>query len=175
MNLDSTKSLHTGNKMPILGLGTWKLTRNTADIIDHALDLGYKKIDTSSDYGSQPGVGKGIKKSNVSRKNFYIITKVEEEDDAHTRTKSNLKELGLEYADLMLIHRPPKSGVGIELWEGLIKAKKEGLIRDIGVSNYSIMQIEELIAASGEIPTVNQIEWSPFGYSEEMRKVLQGA
>lgn len=171
---DSTLSLHTGSKIPILGLGTWQLNENTADVIALAIKLGYKMIDTSSDYGTQPGVGEGIKKSGAERESLYIITKVEETDDAYERTKSNLAELNLDYVDLMLIHRPPPNGAGEELWEGLIKAKKEGLIKDIGVSNYSTDLIDKLIETTGEVPTVNQIEWSPFGYSEEMLKYCSG-
>lgn len=68
----------------------------------------------------------------------------------------------------MLIHRPPADGVGEELWRGLMQAKEEGLTRDIGVSNYSIEQIQALIDRTGEVPVVNQIEWSPFGYSRAM-------
>lgn len=170
INKDSRIPLHTGNRMPIIGLGTWQLTADTADIVAYALEIGYRLIDTSSDYGTQPGVGQGIHKSNVKREEIYLTTKVEENDDAYERTKSNLKELNLEYIDLMLIHRPPLTGAGEELWEGLIQAQQDGLTHDIGVSNYSIDQIEQLIKASGVVPTVNQIEWSPFGYSEEMRK-----
>lgn len=68
----------------------------------------------------------------------------------------------------MLIHRPPPVGAGRELWEGLIRARNEGLVKDIGVSNYTIEQMEELIRTTGEMPAVNQIEWSPFGWSPEM-------
>lgn len=171
MNKDSKITLLTGNTMPIFGLGTWQLANTTENVL-YALELGYRLIDTSSDYGTQPGVGEGIKKAIekniVSRKDIYLVTKVEENDDSFERVKSNLAELGLEYADLMLIHRPPEVGAGEELWAGLIRAKKEGLTKDIGVSNYSSSQIEKLIEASYEIPVVNQIEWSPFGYSKEM-------
>lgn len=168
MNKESTVLLHTGNRMPVLGLGTWQLTQDTADTVSYAIHLGYPMIDTSSDYGTQPGIGAGIKKSNIERKRLYIVTKVEEADDAYERTKSNLKELDMNYIDLMLIHRPPPKGVGIKLWEGLIRAQKEGMIRDIGVSNYDTAQIDELIEATGVVPTVNQIEWSPFGHSRKM-------
>ncbi len=168
MDKNSTLQLHTGNTMPIMGLGTWQLTIDTADTIAYALKLGYSLIDTSSDYGTQRGVGEGVKKSNRARSSIYIVTKVEETDDAYQRTISNLKELDMDYVDLMLIHRPPPYGAGEELWEGLIKAKQEGLTRDIGVSNYSIDLIEKLIETSGEVPVVNQIEWSPFGHSKEM-------
>ena len=170
MNKQSTIPLHTGNRMPIFGLGTWQLTNDTAGTVLYALELGYRLIDTSSDYETQPGIGEAIKNSKIDRKRIYVVTKVEETDDAYERTKANLKELDLEYVDLMLIHRPPPTGAGEDLWEGLIQAKKEGLVRDIGVSNYSTELIDKLIEAGGEVPTVNQIEWSPFGHSRDMMK-----
>jgi diketogulonate reductase-like aldo/keto reductase len=154
--------------MPILGLGTWQLKDHTADIVDYALALGYPMIDTSSDYGTQPGIGEGIRQNGMARDKFFITTKVEETDDAYKRTLSNLQELDLDYIDLMLIHRPPQNGAGEALWEGLIRAKKEGLVKDIGVSNYSSALIDRLITETDEVPAVNQIEWSPFGHSEEM-------
>ncbi|HJQ08115.1 MAG TPA: aldo/keto reductase [Candidatus Saccharimonadales bacterium] len=168
MNLQSTITLHTGNAMPCIGLGTWQLTHDTASIVATALELGYRMIDTSGDYGTQPGIGEGIRQSGAARDSFYLVTKVEETDDAYEAARKNLAELQLDYADLMLIHRPPKTGAGEELWEGLIRAKKEGLTKDIGVSNYSIEQIQTLIGDSNEVPAVNQIEWSPFGHSEDM-------
>jgi 2,5-diketo-D-gluconate reductase A len=96
------------------------------------------------------------------------VTKIEEDDNAYEATKKDLSELQLGYADLMLIHRPPDRGVGEDLWKGLIQARDEGLARDIGVSNYSIEQIQELINKTGEVPAVNQIEWTPFGHSMDM-------
>jgi 2,5-diketo-D-gluconate reductase A len=154
--------------MPIMGLGTWQLTHNTAAIVEEAIRLGYPMIDTSGDYGTQPGVGEGIRRSGAKREDMYIVTKVEEYEDAYEATKADLHELGLDYADLMLIHRPPSVGAGEALWQGLIRARDEGLTKDIGVSNYKIDQIEDLIDATGEVPVVNQIEWTPFGCSEEM-------
>lgn len=168
MNKDSVIQLRTGNRMPVLGLGTWQLTRNTAETVRYALERGFRLIDTSSDYGTQPGIGDAIRNSKLGRKDLYIVTKVEETDDAYSRVESNLKELGVDYADLMLIHRPPPQGAGIDLWEGLIRAKEDGLVRDIGVSNYSSDLINILIDATGEVPVVNQVEWSPFGYSYEL-------
>lgn len=168
MNKDTTVQLHTGNAMPVIGLGTWKLTEDTAGTIVNALEMGYPMIDTSGDYGTQPGIGQGLKQSGLDRDAFYIVTKVEETDDAYEATKKNLQELDIEYADLMLIHRPPQDGVGQELWQGLMQAKREGLTKDIGVSNYSIEQLKELADSTKEAPTVNQIEWSPFGHSQSM-------
>lgn len=173
MDRDSSVNLHTGRKMPVLGLGTWQLTIDTPDTTAYALEIGYPMIDTSGDYGTQPGIGKALEKSNIKRQDIYIVTKVEENDDAYNATKSNLKELKIDYADLILIHRPPPVGSGENLWEGLIKAKKEGLVKDIGVSNYAIDLIDKLIETSGEVPVVNQIEWSPFGHSEEMKEYCE--
>jgi diketogulonate reductase-like aldo/keto reductase len=173
MDKDSKLQLHTGSRMPVFGLGTWELTNDTAGSVLYALELGYRLIDTSSDYGTQPGIGEAIKKSNIDRENIHVTTKVEETDDAYARIKSNLHELGLEYIDLMLVHRPPVAGAGEQLWADLIRAKEEGLIIDIGVSNYSSALIEKLIEASGQMPTVNQIEWSPFGWSQDMMKYCE--
>jgi diketogulonate reductase-like aldo/keto reductase len=167
MNKYSLITLHTGSKMPIFGLGTWKLD-NAAQAIESALELGYKMIDTSGDYGTQPGIAQGLRRSGRMRNDYYLQTKVEETDDAYEATRKNLRELQHEYADLMLIHRPPKGNSGEELWQDLIKARQDGYTRDIGVSNYSIEQIEDLIEDSGITPVVNQIEWSPFGHSKEM-------
>jgi diketogulonate reductase-like aldo/keto reductase len=170
MDKDSTVKLNTGRKMPVLGLGTWLLEKDTADTIAYALELGFPMIDTSGDYGTQPGIARGLEKNGIKRQEIYLVTKVEETDDAYNAAEVNLKELKTSYADLILIHRPPQTGAGKDLWEGLIKAKKDGLARDIGVSNYSTELIERLIESSGETPAVNQIEWSPFGHSEKMKK-----
>lgn len=168
MDIRSTVSLLSGQEMPVLGLGTWELTNDTAGTVVQALELGYRMIDTSGDYGTQPGIKEGMRRSEVGRDQIFLVTKVEEDEDAYEATGRNLRELGTEYADLMLIHRPPPHGAGIGLWEGLIRAEEEGLARAIGVSNYSIEQIKELVDASGKVPAVNQIEWTPFGWSEEM-------
>jgi diketogulonate reductase-like aldo/keto reductase len=168
MDIKTTIRLRSGNSMPVLGLGTWELNNDTAETIAAALKMGYKMIDTSGDYGTQPGIGEGIRKSGIPRNEFYLVTKVEQDEDSYQATQKDLEELRLDYTDMMLIHRPPQSGVGEDLWQGLIKAKKDGLTRDIGVSNYSVDQLKGLMDASGEVPVVNQIEWSPFGYSPQM-------
>lgn len=168
MKPDSTITLRSGRKMPVLGLGTWQLTRATADTVAGALERGFRLIDTSGDYGTQPGVGEAIRSSGIDRNELFIVTKVEETDDAYEATRADLGELGLEYADLMLIHRPPDDGPGVGLWQGLIRARQEGLTKDIGVSNYDARQIAALEQGTGETPVVNQIEWSPFGHSDSM-------
>lgn len=174
MELNDRIALNSGNAMPVIGLGTWQLTDDTAGAVAAALALGYPMIDTSGDYGTQSGIGEAIRRSGAARADFYLVTKVEETDDAYAATRTNLGELGLDFADLMLIHRPPPEDPGEALWRGLIRARDDGLARDIGVSNYSAALIDALIDATGVVPAVNQIEWSPFGHSEAMASYCGG-
>jgi 2,5-diketo-D-gluconate reductase A len=159
--------LATGSEIPAIGLGTWEL-RGGAPTVRAALELGYRLIDTSGDYGTQPAIGEAIRESRVVRDDVFLVTKVEETEDGYDATKDRLRELGLDHADLVLIHRPPSSGAGEPIWEGLIRARREGLAREIGVSNYSTEQMDAITDATGERPAVNQIEWSPFGHSSAM-------
>lgn len=170
MDIQSNVKLGTGSVMPSMGFGTWRLNGDVADIVGWAITTGYSMVDTSGDYGSQPGIGQAIKNADKNRNELCIITKVEETDDTYRATLKNLDELQLDYIDLMLIHRPPKRGVGEDLWRGLIKARQEGLVRDIGVSNYTEQQIQTLADITGVMPVVNQIEWTPFGWSKEMKE-----
>lgn len=168
LGVESNVPLLSGREMPVLGLGTWQLKHQTADSVAQALEAGYRMIDTSGDYHTQRGIGDALRASGYPRDAVFLVTKVEETGDPYEALRTNLAELRLEYADLVLIHRPPERGVGEELWRGLRRAKREGLARDIGVSNYSIEQIEELVYRTGELPVVNQIEWTPFGHSPRM-------
>lgn len=166
--MEATHELNTGRTMPAMGLGTWYLTEDTAGTVEEALRLGYRMIDTAEDYGTQPGIGEALRRTDVPREEVFLVAKVEEDEDAYEATRANLDEMGQAYADLVVIQRPPDEGVGVELWRGLLRAREEGLARDIGVSNYSTGQIDALVDATGEVPAVNQIEWTPFGWSQEM-------
>jgi 2,5-diketo-D-gluconate reductase A len=165
---ESTVNLRSGNRMPILGAGSWMLTTHTAESVMHAFELGYRMVDTSADYKTQPGIGRAIRLSQTSRESLYVVMKVEETEDGYAATQKNLEELKLAYADLVLIHRAPEKGVGEKIWQGLIRARDEGLTRDIGVCSYRIDKLQELANKSGEMPAVHQIEWSPFGHSLDM-------
>lgn len=168
MQSQPTLQLHTGNEMPVLGLGTWQMDDDPAGTVEDALRMGYRMIDTAVDYGTQPAVGTAIRRSRLSPTEYYLVTKVEPEENAYDGTVRDLEELGLEAVDLIVIHRPPPDEPGVPLWRDLIRARDDQLTMDIGVSNYSIEQIEALIDATGEVPAVNQIEWSPFGWSQDM-------
>jgi diketogulonate reductase-like aldo/keto reductase len=164
----TTVRLLTGTEMPALGFGTWELKHQTVETVYQALAAGYRLIDTSGDYHTQRGIGNALRAFGGDRDDVFVVTKIEETDDAYEATRRNLSELKLDHADLVLIHRPPERGVGEVLWQELRRAKRDGLTRDIGVSNYSIEQIEELVYRTGELPVVNQIEWTPFGHSPRM-------
>jgi len=154
--------------MPLLGLGTWQLVNDTAECVEGAIAAGYRMIDTAVDYGSQAGIGAALARSDVPREELFVVTKIEEADEPVAGVVRDLAEMGLGYADLTLIHRPPEDGVGEQLWEGLIRARDEGLVRDIGVSNYSAAQIDRLSEATGEVPAANQVEWTPFGHDNAL-------
>lgn len=168
MDVASTVPLRTGRAMPVMGLGTWQLTDDTAATVDEALRLGYPMIDTAGDYGTQPGIGEALRRTGIDRDDVYIVAKVEEDEDALSAVRRNLDEMGIDRADLFLLHRPPPEGPGVALWEGLLRARDDGLARDVGVSNYSVGQMQALAVATGELPAVDQVEWSPFGWSPEL-------
>jgi diketogulonate reductase-like aldo/keto reductase len=113
-------TLSSGNTIPVMGLGTWEL-EGGAGTISRALECGYRLIDTSGEYGTQPAIGEAIRESDLSRENVFLVTKVEEDEDGYTGTRARLEELGLEYTDLVLIHRPPNVGNGERIWDGLIR------------------------------------------------------
>jgi len=164
----SVITLRTGREMPVIGLGTWMLTSHTTESVQHAFELGYCMVDTSSDYMTQPGIGKALRRYDRPRASLFISMKVEPEDNGYEATRRNLEELKLAYVDLVLIHRAPEKGVGEKLWEQLMRARADGLTRDIGVCSYKIEQLKTLAESTGEMPAVHQLEWSPFGHSLDM-------
>jgi len=165
---ESCRILPSGNRMALLGLGTWHLKSHTVETVCSALQLGFRMIDTAADYHTQRGIGDAIKASGIDRDDIFVVTKVEPEEDTYEAVRKNLAQLKLNYVDLALIHRPPRHGAGEQPWQGLRRAKREGLVHDIGVSSYPITCIEDLVYRTGEMPAVNQIEWSPFGHSPSM-------
>src|ERR1044072_2472143 len=165
---ESNLVLRNGREMPVLGVGSWMLTTHTAESVMHAFELGYRMVDTSADYKTQPGIGRAIQRSEVPRESLFISMKVEENEDGYAATLRNLKEIKLAYADLVLIHRAPKTNVGEKVWRGLMRARDEGRARSIGVCSYKVAQIQALADQTGEMPAVHQLEWSPFGHSLDM-------
>jgi len=168
LTVGSNLLLRSGNEIPVIGLGTWMLTSHTPESVQHALEMGYRMVDTSADYKTQPGIGKAVRRFSGPRESLFIVMKVEPEENGYDATRRNLEQLKLAYADLVLIHRAPEKGVGEKLWEQLQRARADGLTRDIGVCSYKIEQLKTLGENTGELPAVHQVEWSPFGHSLDM-------
>jgi methylglyoxal/glyoxal reductase len=161
--------LNSGSKIPAIGFGTWKLRgREGEDSTVHALKTGYRLIDTAKIYGNEEEVGKAVSECGISRGDIFVTTKLWPSDFVfvHQAFKDSLEKLGLDYIDLYLIHWPNGSERKIA-WEALIEIKKELKVRAIGVSNYTVEHLKELLSESDEVPAVNQIEFHPFIYKEQ--------
>lgn len=165
---ESCHVLPSGNRMPLLGLGTRDLNFHTADTVCSALELGFRMLDTSPEYHTQRGIGDAMRACGFERHELFVITKVEPHGDTCAAIQKNLAQLRLEYADLALVQGVAPQDAGDQAWQGLRRAKRDGLAHDIGVSGYTIDAVEELVYRTGEMPAVNQLEWSPFGHSPRM-------
>jgi len=154
--------------MPLLGLGTRELNFHTADTVCNALEMGFRMLDTSPGYHTQRGIGDAIRACGFERHDIYVTTHVESHADIYAVIHKNLAQLRLEYVDLALIHGVPQHDAGEMAWHGLRRAKRDGLAHDIGVDSFPIESVEELVYRTGEMPAVNQLEWSPFGHSPRM-------
>ncbi len=170
--------------MPILGLGTWQLRGEQGyAAVRHALEAGYRHIDTAKVYRNEAEVGRAVKDSGVPREQVFITTKLPPDDAGRERETiaASLDALGSDYVDLWLVHWPPDGQPGVGTWEQLLAIQEEGLARDVGVSNYTPAQIDRLLDATGTAPAVNQIKWSPplfdadrLAHSRERGVVLEG-
>ena len=161
---DEGVELASGTKMPILGLGTWQARgRGAVDAVLRAFEVGYRHIDTARVYGNEEQVGQAVAESGVSREEIFVTTKLPPSRAGRERAtlEESLDALGFGYVDLWLIHWPPGGDARPDVWERLLELQAEGLAREVGVSNYTVRQIDELEGATGRLPAVNQIEWSP--------------
>jgi diketogulonate reductase-like aldo/keto reductase len=178
LNIDSRIKLNNGIHIPNIGLGTWILNGKAAyNAVTWALESGYRLIDTATIYGNERKVGEAIKDSGIPRNDVFITTKVWKSDQGYDATLAafdkSIKKLGLDYLDLYLIHWPVL-GKTIETWKAMEKIYNEGKARAIGVSNYNIFFLNELLDNSSERPAINQVEFSPFLYQEELLKFCDG-
>jgi diketogulonate reductase-like aldo/keto reductase len=156
-------ALPSGAAIPLLGFGTWQLRGESGyDAVTQALDAGYRHLDTATMYRNEDEIGRAVRDSGVPRSEVFITTKWPP-DGKHPRAAldASLTALGVEQVDLWLIHWPPGGRKSVQVWQAFITARDEGLVRDIGVSNYDSAHLDELIEATGVTPAVNQIEWSP--------------
>jgi len=166
-SLSSTVDLPGGVKMPILGLGTFlsEPGPTTRHAVLWALEEGYRHIDTARIYNNERDVGEGVRESGLPRAEVFITTKVWNDDQGYDATlracEASLKRLGIDYVDLYLIHWPVPEKRR-ETWKALIRLWEEKMTRAIGVSNFMIRHLEELLGTSDVAPAVNQVEISPF-------------
>jgi 2,5-diketo-D-gluconate reductase A len=150
--------------MPLLGFGTWQIENDDApQATTTALELGYRHIDTATGYGNESGIGSALADSGLDRDAVFVTTKLPPDHAGRERRtiEESLTKLGVDHVDLWLVHWPPNKQASPEVWAEVIRAQQDGLATNIGVSNYSLAQIDELIAATGVAPAVNQIKWSP--------------
>ncbi|MFA1819743.1 aldo/keto reductase [Virgibacillus oceani] len=168
--------LHDGNRIPSIGIGTYKLKGNAGSAaIANAINNGYRLIDSAFNYENEGTVGEGVRRSAVRREDLQITSKLpgryQAYDDAVTTIQESLYRANLDYYDLYLIHWPnPNQDQYVEAWQALIDARKWGLIHSIGVCNFLPEHLERLERETGVMPVINQVELHPFFNQEEQRK-----
>lgn len=155
-----------GAEIPGIGLGTGGLGERCAEIVATALGRGYRHIDTARKYGSEPGVGEGIRASGVRREDIFLTTKVSHENlhtiDFARSVEQSLAALGVDYVDLLLVHWPERSTPLAETMAALARAKREGLTRHVGVANFPSALLEQALALCPEPLVTLQAEYHPY-------------
>ena len=165
---ERTVKLSGGQEMPLVGLGTSPMDDATTErVVQEALELGYRLLDTAENYRNEEGVGRGLRASGVNREDVFVTTKFNVEwhgrDLARQACLNSLERLGLDYLDQLLIHWPnPGVDNYVDAWRGLLQLREEGIVRSVGVSNFKVSHLLRLQDETGELPEVNQIQLSPY-------------
>jgi diketogulonate reductase-like aldo/keto reductase len=172
LSLAACATLSDGGRMPWVGLGVYRLTgRPCLRAVAHALAVGYRHIDTAAFYGNEEDVGRALRESGVPREQVFVTTKLWNSDQGYASAiracDESLAKLGLDYVDLYLIHWP-ETGRRLDSWRALTELRQQGKCRSIGVSNYTIAHLKELMAHSEVLPAVNQVEFSPFLFQRDL-------
>jgi methylglyoxal/glyoxal reductase len=176
LTIQSRIRLNNGVEIPQLGLGVYQSPpgKITQRVVRYALKIGYRHIDTAYIYGNESDVGKALRESGVQREEVFITTKLWNTnqvgyDSALQACKESLHRLGLTYVDLYLIHWPIQGiSNSIEIWRAMVHLLREGKARAIGVSNYTIGDLKEILQDSDVVPAVNQVEFHPFLYQNDL-------
>ena len=177
MNDVPTYTLSDGTTLPAVGFGTYPMKgAEGVEAITSALATGYRLLDTAVNYENEVEVGDALRASGLDRDEVQICSKIPGRhhayDDAIASTKESLQRLGLDHLDLHLIHWPnPSRDLYVEAWQALIELQKQGLVKAIGVSNFTEAHLRRIIAETGVSPVVNQIELHPLFPQEQMRSV----
>ncbi len=172
-SLAARARLNDGNGIPWVGLGVYKIAPGEPCMraVTHALSVGYRHIDTAALYGNEEDVGRAVRESGIPRNQVFVVTKLWNSDQGYASAikacNASLARLKLDCIDLYLIHWP-KPGRRLDSWRALVEMRKQGKCRSIGVSNYTIAHLEELMADSEVTPSVNQVEFSPFLYQRPL-------
>jgi diketogulonate reductase-like aldo/keto reductase len=170
MMIDAKLALNDGRKIPRLGLGVWRISngKKCGEAVLAAFEAGYRHIDTASFYGNEESVGVAIRASGISREEIFVTTKLWNSDHASPERalETSLRRLKLDYVDLYLIHYPVPQR--LRSWRALEKLQQQGKARSIGVSNFTIRHLTELLAQTDIVPAVNQVEFHPYLYQREL-------
>lgn len=164
LGVTKTVDLPGGTAMPLIGFGTWQLQGKAAyESVQTALEIGYRHVDTATLYQNESDVGRAVKDSGLDREQVFVTTKLRPQDARHARRtlESSLRLLDTDYVDLWLVHWPTSQDELVPTWQELLSAKHGGLVRNVGVSNFSPAMIDLVTKATGQQPAVNQIPWSP--------------
>lgn len=160
-------TLNSGRVMPQLGLGVYKVNQDIAvQLVQHALDIGYRRIDTAALYDNEAEVGAAIRKSGLARDEVFVTSKIWNDRHGYAEAKEAIQEsvdrLNIDYVDMMLIHWPcPQQDKYVETWRAFEEVLETGLVRSIGVSNFNQPHLEKLLASAHVTPAINQVELHP--------------
>lgn len=178
-----TIEFYNGHHMPKLGLGTFRVENDETckEAVKHAIESGYRSIDTAKVYGNEEQVGLGIKEgleaTGLSREDIFVTSKLYFEDFGRENVaqayETSIKKLGLDYLDLYLVHWPgTNEAVMIDTWKGMEDLYKDSKVKNIGVSNFQPEHLEALLAQVSIKPVINQVEFHPYFTQNELRKYL---
>jgi len=165
---DRVRVLADGTQMPVLGLGVWQVPGPECDnAVRWALEAGYRHIDTAQAYGNEESVGRALRDSGVPREEVFLTTKFHPaRADPTAEAERSLQRLGVDQVDLYIIHWPQKGPTWA--WPGMERARERGYTRSIGVSNFSVSQLDDVMAVATIPPVVNQVQFSPFEYRRRL-------
>jgi diketogulonate reductase-like aldo/keto reductase len=175
LTLDTKVKLNNGIDMPMLGIGVWDMSagKETLNALKWAFEVGYRHVDTAKLYGNERQVGEAVRKSGIPREELFVVTKLWNNDHGYKKAlaafDASLKRMGLDFVDLYLIHWP-EPGVRDKSWRALEKIYDDGRARAIGVSNYTIRHLEEVLEIGTVVPAVNQVEFHPWLFQEDLLK-----
>jgi len=177
--MNNSTKLNNGINMPLLGLGVYDMYKEAAEqAVEDALAIGYRLIDTASMYENEIEIGNAIKRSGTNREEIFLTTKLNNTDHGYDQAlkafDDSLKKLGQDYVDLYLIHWPIKEGRAAS-WKALEKLYADKRVKAIGVANYNIALLEELKSTANIVPAVNQIEFSPWLFQEDLLNYCKAA